>query len=114
MLDGLDEIKVCVAYELDGQRCTDLPSSAEQFARCKPIFETLPGWKQSTEHCRTLDDLPKTALDYLEFLAKLTEAPIAIVSLGPSRDQTIIVEDPIHGPKRALLEENTSAFKAAV
>ena len=111
VLDGLDEIKVCVAYELDGDLCKDLPSSAAQFARCKPIYETLPGWKQSTEHCRELKDLPKEALDYLEFLAKLAEAPIAIVSLGASRDQTIIVEDPIHGPKRALLEENTSAFK---
>ncbi|MEL6471010.1 MAG: adenylosuccinate synthase, partial [Cyanobacteria bacterium J06623_4] len=110
VLDGLDEIKVCVAYELDGTRCTDLPSNAQQFARCKPIYETMPGWKQSTEHCRSLDDLPKQALDYLEFLAKLTEAPIAIVSLGASRDQTIIVEDPIHGPKRALLKEHTSAF----
>ncbi len=111
VLDGLDEIKVCVAYELDGTRCEDLPSGARQFSRCKPIYETLPGWKQSTEDCRTLGDLPKAALDYLEFLAKLTEAPIAIVSLGASRDQTIIVEDPIHGPKRALLKENTSAFK---
>ena len=73
----------------------------------------MPGWKQSTEHCRSLEDLPKTALDYLEFLANLTEAPIAIVSLGPGRDQTIIVEDPIHGPKRALLEAHTSAFGSA-
>ena len=113
VLDTLDEIKVCVAYELDGKKCKDLPSSAQQFARCQPIYETLPGWKTSTEHCRTLEDLPKEALDYLEFLAKLTEAPIAIVSLGASRDQTIIVEDPIHGPKRALLEEHTSAFKVS-
>ncbi|MGB3573341.1 MAG: adenylosuccinate synthase, partial [Phormidesmis sp.] len=58
VLDTLDEIKVCVAYELDGKRCTDLPSGAQQFARCKPIYETLPGWKESTEHCRTLEDLP--------------------------------------------------------
>ena len=113
VLDGLDEIKVCVAYELDGKRCTEMPSNARQFGRCQPIYEKLPGWKESTEHCRTLEDLPKAALDYLEFLAKLTEAPIAIVSLGASRDQTIIVEDPIHGPKRALLKENTSAFKVA-
>jgi len=113
VLDGLDEIKVCVAYELDGERCTEMPGSARQFGRCKPIYEKMPGWKESTEHCRTLEDLPKAALDYLEFLAKLTEAPIAIVSLGASRDQTIIVEDPIHGPKRALLKENTSAFKVA-
>jgi adenylosuccinate synthase len=106
VLDEVEEIKVCVAYELDGQTCKELPGSAGQFARCKPIYETLPGWKQSTEHCRSLDDLPKQALDYLKFLAELMEVPIAIVSLGASRDQTIIVEDPIHGPKRALLYEN--------
>lgn len=103
VLDELDEIKVCVAYDLDGERCVDLPTSIRQFARCRPIYKTLPGWKQSTENCRTLEDLPTRALDYLKFLAELMEVPIAIVSLGASRDQTIIVEDPIHGPKRALL-----------
>ncbi|MBD2089026.1 adenylosuccinate synthase [Microcoleus sp. FACHB-1515] len=106
VLDDLEEIKVCVAYEIDGQRVRDLPSNARRFGRCQPIYETLPGWKQSTENCRTLEDLPKQALDYLKFLAELMEVPIAIVSLGASRDQTIIVEDPIHGPKRALLHTN--------
>ncbi len=103
VLDEMDEIQVCVAYELDGSTCNDLPTSASLFARCKPIYKTMPGWKQSTEDCRSLDDLPKEALDYLKFLAELMDVPIAIVSLGASRDQTIIVEDPIHGPKRALL-----------
>jgi adenylosuccinate synthase len=106
VLDEVDEIKVCVAYELDGERCEELPGSAQAFAQCQPIYKTLPGWKQSTDHCRSLDDLPQAALDYLKFLAELMEVPIAIVSLGASRDQTIIVEDPIHGPKRALLYEN--------
>ena len=106
VLDALDEIKVCVAYELDGRTCHHFPSNASQFARCKPIYETLPGWKQSTTHCRSLDDLPKQALGYLKRLAELMAVPIAIVSLGASRDQTIIVEDPIHGPKRALLDAN--------
>jgi adenylosuccinate synthase len=106
VLDELAEIKVCVAYELDGQTCHHFPSNASQFARCTPIYETLPGWQQSTEDCRTLEDLPKEALDYLKFLAELMEVSIAIVSLGASRDQTIIVEDPIHGPKRALLDAN--------
>jgi adenylosuccinate synthase len=104
VLDELAEIKVCVAYEIDGQRCNDFPSSSRTFARCQPIYKTLPGWKQSTADCRTLEDLPKQALDYLKFLAELMAVPIAIVSLGASRDQTIIVEDPIHGPKRALLQ----------
>ena len=103
VLDELEEIKVCVAYEIDGQRCEDFPSSSRLFAHCHPIYETLPGWKQSTADCRTLEDLPRKALDYLKFLAELMKVPIAIVSLGASRDQTIIVEDPIHGPKRALL-----------
>ena len=114
VLDDLDEIKVCVAYEIDGERTEHFPSNARLFARCKPIYKTVPGWKQSTADCRTLDDLPKQALDYLKFLAELMEVPIAIVSLGASRDQTIIVEDPIHGPKRALLYENGSPASSGV
>ncbi len=108
VLDELEEIKVCVAYEIDGQRCENFPSSARVFANCQPIYKTLPGWQKSTAECRTLEDLPKQALDYLKFLAELMEVPIAIVSLGASRDQTIIVEDPIHGPKRALLHADGS------
>jgi adenylosuccinate synthase len=104
VLDGLDEIKVCIAYDIDGERCEHFPSSARTFARCEPIYETLPGWKESTADCRKLENLPQAALDYLKFLAELMKVPIAIVSLGASRDQTIIVEDPIHGPKRALLD----------
>lgn len=108
VLDELEEIKVCVAYELDGEYCHHFPSNSSHFARCKPIYKTLPGWKQSTADCRSLDELPKQALNYLKFLAELMKVPIAIVSLGASRDQTIIVEDPIHGPKRALLDPNGS------
>jgi adenylosuccinate synthase len=106
VLDTLAEIKVCVAYEIDGQRCQEFPSSSRLFSRCRPIYKTLPGWQRSTAHCRSLEDLPKQALDYLKFLAELMSVPIALVSLGASRDQTIIVEDPIHGPKRALLDAN--------
>ncbi|MEB3310459.1 MAG: adenylosuccinate synthase [Snowella sp.] len=114
VLDTLDEINVCVAYELDGQTCDHFPGNASEFARCKPIYKTLPGWQQSTEDCRTLEDLPKQALDYLKFLAELMAVPIAIVSLGASRDQTIIVEDPIHGPKRALLDANGDPVTAPI
>ena len=103
VLDELDEIRVCVAYNLDGQRLDHFPSSSAEFARCRPVYESLPGWQTSTADCRRLEDLPPTAMAYLRFLAELMEVPIAIVSLGASRDQTIVVEDPIHGPKRALL-----------
>jgi adenylosuccinate synthase len=103
VLDDLDEIKVCTAYELDGKVVHDFPSDSRAFARAIPIYETLPGWKQSTSECKVVEDLPEAAKDYLKFLADLTGTPIAIISLGASRGQTIIVEDPIHGPKRGLL-----------
>ncbi len=109
VLDELEEIKVCVAYEIDGENCEHFPRNARQFARCKPVYKTLPGWRVSTSDCRSLEDLPGKALNYLKFLAELMEVPIAIVSLGASRDQTIIVEDPIHGPKRALLHPETTS-----
>jgi adenylosuccinate synthase len=103
VLDEFDEIQVCVAYEINGKQTTDFPDSARDFAKCIPVYKTLPGWNQNTAECRSLEDLPHAALNYLKFLADLMEVPISIVSLGPSRDQTIIVEDPIHGPKRGLL-----------
>ena len=103
VLDQLDEIKVCVAYEIDGERCEHFPNNSRRFANCRPIYQTLKGWQQSTSDCRSWEDLPRQAQDYLKFLAELMEVPIAIVSLGANRDQTIILEDPIHGPKRALL-----------
>ena len=104
VLDELSEIEVCVAYEIDGEICHHFPTNASQFANCKPVYKTLPGWQESTTGCRSLADLPEKALNYLKYLAELMKVPIAIVSVGPGRDQTIIVEDPIHGPKRALLD----------
>jgi adenylosuccinate synthase len=106
ILDELDEIKVCTAYELDGQVIRDFPSDARIFARCVPIYETLAGWKQSTADCKELSELPEAARAYLKYLADLMEVPIAIISIGASRGQTIIVEEPIHGPKRGLLSAN--------
>ncbi len=103
VLDEMDELKVCVAYDMDGTTSDHFPTSSGRLSQCKPIYKTLPGWKTSTAHCRSLDDLPPAALDYLKYLAGLMEVPIAIVSVGPKREQTIIVEDPIHGPKRGLL-----------
>ena len=104
VLDDLEEIKVCTAYELDGKIVRDFPSDSRAFARAIPIYETLTGWKQSTSECKNVEDLPTAAKEYLKFLADLTGTPIAIISLGASRGQTIIVEDPIHGPKRGLLK----------
>ena len=104
VLDELAEIKVCTAYKIDGEICNHFPSNASDFANCQPVYKSFPGWQEDTTNCQTLEDLPTKALNYLKFLAEVMEVPIAIVSLGPSRNQTIIVEDPIHGPKRALLD----------
>jgi len=103
VLDELDEIQVCTAYELNGNEIDYFPTNADDLKKCKPIFKKLPGWQCSTADCRKLSDLPDGAMNYLRFLAELMEVPIAIVSLGANRDQTIVIEDPIHGPKRALL-----------
>ncbi|MEN9219182.1 MAG: adenylosuccinate synthase [Thermostichales cyanobacterium BF4_bins_65] len=106
ILDTLPEIKVCIAYEYKGEKLDHFPRDARIFAQCTPIYETLPGWQTSTENCRSIEDLPPAAANYLKFLAQVMNVPIAIISLGASREQTIIVEDPIHGPKRALLYTN--------
>jgi len=103
VLDELDEIQVCIAYELNGTKIDYFPTNSDDLRKCKPIFKKLKGWQCSTADCRKLSDLPDGAMNYLRFLAELMEVPIAIVSLGANRDQTIVIEDPIHGPKRALL-----------
>jgi adenylosuccinate synthase len=104
VLDSFPEIKVCVAYrdKETGENYADLPSIGSSFLHMEPIYQTLPGWNRSTSDCRSFKDLPPQAQQYLDFLTKQLDAPIAIVSVGPKRDQTIVIEDPIHGPKRVL------------
>jgi len=68
----------------------------------EPVYQAFPGWKKSTTACRSFKDLPNEARRYLNFLAETLEVPIVLVSVGPKRDQTIVIEDPIHGPKRVL------------
>lgn len=94
VLDGLDEIKVCVAYELDGERIDYLPASQGQQARVKPIYETLEGWSGTTAGARTWNDLPAQAVKYVRHIEELIEAPVALLSTSPERDDTILVQDP--------------------
>ncbi|SOC21312.1 adenylosuccinate synthase [Stappia indica] len=94
VLDGLDEIKICVAYELDGQRIDHLPASQGAQARVKPIYETLPGWKESTEGARSWADLPAQAVKYVRLVEELIGAPVALLSTSPERDDTILVQNP--------------------
>jgi adenylosuccinate synthase len=92
VLSALDELKICVAYELDGQRITDFPADAFLLERCKPIYETLPGWKTDISATRKPGDLPANAKRYVDRIAELVQLPVSIVSVGPDRDQTIMMK----------------------
>jgi adenylosuccinate synthase len=93
-VDGLDEyeeLKICVAYDIDGTRHELPPADRSFWDRAKPIYETLPGWKQDTTACTAYSDLPTNAKAYLTRLSELCDAPIAFVGVGPDRKQTLKV-----------------------
>ena len=89
ILSGLPEIPVCVAYELDGQTTTYLPPDIDALARCRPVYETLPGWDEDVTAARTLADLPANARGYIDFIADQLQIPISYVSVGPARSQVV-------------------------
>ncbi len=91
VLDDLDEIPVCVAYEVDGRRVTEMPATNAEVAHIQPVYETLPGWKTSTKGVTSLDKMPARAMDYLKFLEAKTGVEVGCVSNGPERNETIIV-----------------------
>ena len=88
VLDGFDRIKLCVAYELDGLRIDTFPANIRAAARCKPVYEEMPGWKTPLGDVRSFDALPPEAQAYLRRIETLTGVPVGILSLGPRRDQT--------------------------
>ncbi len=94
VLDGLDELQIAVAYELDGVRITHPPSAAEALERCVPVYESMPGWSESTEGAVEWESLPVNARAYIERLTALIETPVHIVSTGPDRQQTMILNNP--------------------
>lgn len=89
VLSCVDEIKVCTAYEIDGQRVTQFPSHADDLKKAKPIFESLPGWGDDVTGIRNYDDLPLNAKRYLDRISELVGRPVEIVSVGPDRAQTM-------------------------
>ena len=94
VLDGMDEIKVCVGYELDGERIDRLPASQGAQARVVPVYETLEGWDGSTAGARTWAELPAQAVKYVRHIEELIETPVTLLSTSPERDDTILVRDP--------------------
>ena len=92
VLDELDEINICTAYRYKGKQLDDLPSDLNNYHACEPLYETLPGWRTSTQACRSFEDLPENARAYLKRIESLTQTPIAIVSTGPDRQDTLVLE----------------------
>ncbi len=90
-LDGVDPIRVCVAYRLNGKRLDVPPSDAAQLENCEPVYREFPGWKKPTQSAKKLSELPVAARNYVRAIAELTGAPLRIVSVGPTRNETIIL-----------------------
>lgn len=90
-LDGMDRIRVCVAYRLNGKRLDVPPCDAAQLANCEPVYEELPGWKESTHAAKKMSQLPLNARKYTKRISELTGAKLSMVSVGPERGQTIFV-----------------------
>ncbi len=94
VLDGFEELKICTGYRLDGAEIDYLPTASDLQARCEPIYETMPGWAESTEGARRWADLPAAAIKYVRRVEELIECPVALLSTSPERDDTILVTDP--------------------
>jgi adenylosuccinate synthase len=94
VLDGVEELKLCTGYRLDGKFSDILPVGAEEIARCEPVYETMPGWSESTVGLKALDALPASARRYLSRIEELCGVPVDIISTGPDREETILLRHP--------------------
>jgi len=93
VLTGIGEIPICVAYDVDGKRFDEMPLTQTDFHHAEPIYETMPAWDEDITECRTFEDLPQKAQDYVLRLEELSGAPISYIGVGPGRDQTIVRND---------------------
>jgi adenylosuccinate synthase len=96
VLDGMDELKVCVGYKIEGQFSDLLPAGADDTARCEPVYEDLPGWSESTVGAQLLEDLPRHARAYLDRIEAICGVTIDMISTGPDRAETIVRRHPFH------------------
>ena len=94
VLDGMETVKICVAYKLDGKEIDTPPVGADLFEKCEPVFIEMPGWSESTVGAKSMDKLPQAARDYLAKVEQLCGAPIDIISTGPDREETLIRRHP--------------------
>ena len=94
VLDGLESINICTGYEYQGELVTEFPASLKVLGACQPVYESLPGWQEDISGIRKFEDLPSNVKGYLERIAALTETPVSIISVGPDREQTIVLRNP--------------------
>jgi adenylosuccinate synthase len=94
VLDGLDTIRICEGYRMDGEMLETAPVGADAMSQCEPVYVDMPGWKQSTVGVKSYDDLPQQARDYLKRIEEIVETPVDIISTGPDRAETIILRHP--------------------
>jgi adenylosuccinate synthase len=94
VLSGLENINICTAYDCEGKILNDFPSSFETLAKCKPIYETLPGWHEDISKARHISQLPENAKKYIQRIQDLSETPVDIISVGPGREETITLNNP--------------------
>ena len=97
VLDGLDEVKICTGYRLDGQAIDYLPAHAADQAAVEPVYEVMNGWRESTAGARSWAQLPAQAIKYIRRVEELIACPVALVSTSPEREDTILVRDPFAG-----------------
>jgi adenylosuccinate synthase len=96
VLTGIERIPVCVSYHVDGVQQNELPLTQAEFTRAVPIYESFPGWDEDISKARSLDDLPRTAREYVAGLEDMIHAPISAIGVGPSRDEIISVRNLLH------------------
>ncbi|NTV11018.1 MAG: adenylosuccinate synthase, partial [Zoogloea sp.] len=94
VLDGIDELRLCVGYSLDGKPADLLPLGADDVSRCEPVYESMPGWSQSTVGIKQYEDLPANARAYLRRIEELSGVPVDMISTGPDREETIVLRHP--------------------
>ncbi len=94
VLDGMDSIKLCVAYKKDGQEFEQMPMYADGIEQCEPVYIEMSGWQGSSNGCKTFDELPSEAQDYLNYLQEYLNTPIDMISTGPDRTETILLKHP--------------------
>ena len=96
VLGGLETLNICTHYEFGGKQIDEVPASLKALAESKPVYETLLGWSEEISHIRKYEDLPQNTKNYLKRTEELTDVPIQMISVGPGREETIVIQNPFN------------------